>query len=101
MSNSIPSVETKVENSTNVDATSVCPNNAKPNVICSQSLYSQFPVSEINVTQEIERWESVFNGNKEGTDNYLKNKECSLSLIDAAKVNLEYLRSLSPGLPKD
>lgn len=38
MSNRIPSVETKVENSTNVDATSVCPNNAKPNVGCRFSL---------------------------------------------------------------
>jgi hypothetical protein len=37
MSNRIPSVETKVENSTNVEAYSVCPNNAKPLVVCSQS----------------------------------------------------------------
>jgi hypothetical protein len=38
MSNRIPSVETKVENSTNVDATSVCPNNAKPYVRRSLSM---------------------------------------------------------------
>jgi hypothetical protein len=37
MSNSIPSVETKVENRTNVEVSSVCPNNAKPLVVCSQS----------------------------------------------------------------
>ena len=32
--NSVPSAETKDEVSANVEASSVCPNNAKPNVAC-------------------------------------------------------------------
>ena len=69
---------------------------AKPNVICSQSVYATFDQSNIDFPKEISRWKGVIENMKEGTDNYLENKERSIELIAVAKVNLEYLLSVFP-----
>lgn len=78
------------------DGTSVRPAIAKPNVICSQSVYATFDQSKIDFPKEISRWKGVIENMKEGTDNYLENKERSIELIAVAKVNLEYLLSVFP-----
>jgi len=80
----------------NSDTTSVRPAIAKPNVICCQSVYATFEHSKIDFPKEISRWKNVIEFNKEGTINYLENKERSISIINVAEVNLQYLLSLFP-----
>ena len=80
------------------DATSVRPAIAKPNVICCQSVYATFEHSKIDFPKEKSRWKNVIEFNEEGTINYSENKERSISIINVAEVNLQYLLSLSPDL---
>ena len=87
---------TKAEQRKNDDVTTSSPACTKPIVICSQSVYATFEQSKIDFPKEISRWEGVIECMKEGTDNYLENKERSISLINVAKVNLEYLLSVFP-----
>ena len=48
MQNRIPSAETAAESSTNVEASSVSPNNAKPNVVCSASCQCKYKIIQTN-----------------------------------------------------
>ncbi len=88
---------TNAQQSTNDEVTTSIHTIGKPDVICSQSVYATFDQSKIDFPKEISRWKGVIENMKEGTDNYLENKERSIDIIAVAKVNLEYLLSVFPG----
>lgn len=58
------------------------------------SVYSTMDISKIDIPLEIERWESVLKTNEHHIINYPSDSLMYQSIIDAAKQNLEYLRSI-------
>ena len=89
---------TKAEQRKNDEGLTSSPACTKPTVICCQSIYATFEHSKIDFSKEISRWKNVIEFNKEGTINYSENNERSISIINVAEVNLQYLLSVSPDL---